>query len=156
MQVRFALEPLHKSIFLAGPTPRSSAVASWRPQALEILERLGFEGTVFVPESANWLSHDDYDSQVHWEWEALNQATVVAFWIPRDMDRLPGFTTNIELGLLATSGKVLLGYPTGAIKMRYPEALARRFGTAVHGSLETLLAAAVRRTQESFGAARVA
>lgn len=39
-----------KSIFLAGPTLRKEIVKSWRPQAIEILEELGFDGVVYVPE----------------------------------------------------------------------------------------------------------
>ena len=42
------------SLFLAGPTPRSSEVLSWRPQALEVLRGLGFPGTVLVPERRDW------------------------------------------------------------------------------------------------------
>lgn len=34
MTVIHALQPLRKSIFLAGPTPRSEDVPSWRPDAL--------------------------------------------------------------------------------------------------------------------------
>ena len=44
------LELSQPSIFLAGPSPRSSGVPSWRPQALDLLRALGFSGTVLVPE----------------------------------------------------------------------------------------------------------
>jgi hypothetical protein len=53
MNVVFADEPLEfrpPSLFLAGPTPRSAEVASWRPGALHILSELGFGGSVLVPE----------------------------------------------------------------------------------------------------------
>ena len=36
MKTIFALQPLEKSIFLAGPTPRNPEVPSWRPEALAI------------------------------------------------------------------------------------------------------------------------
>jgi hypothetical protein len=39
-----------KSIFLAGPTPRTPGIISWRKEACEILEELGFNGIVYVPE----------------------------------------------------------------------------------------------------------
>lgn len=42
-----------KSIFLAGPTPRDQQTPSWRIEALTILDGLGFNGIVFVPESSN-------------------------------------------------------------------------------------------------------
>lgn len=38
-----------KSLFLAGPSPRTLEVEDWRPAALKELERLGFDGTVFIP-----------------------------------------------------------------------------------------------------------
>ena len=39
-----------KSIFLAGPTPREKDIISWRNEAIKILENLGFDGIVYVPE----------------------------------------------------------------------------------------------------------
>lgn len=54
MEVIYARQPLpdrvEASIFLAGPTPRSRATRSWRPEALDMLRDLGFSGHVFVPE----------------------------------------------------------------------------------------------------------
>jgi nucleoside 2-deoxyribosyltransferase len=154
MQVRFALQSLEKSIFLAGPTPRSSKVASWRPEALKLLTELGFNGTVYVPEAMDWGPHSQYTEQLHWEWEGLNQATVVIFWVPRNIRTLPAFTTNIEFGNLVSSGKALMGYPKEAEKMKYLDALARRHHVPVMHSLRELLSAAIARTQRPFGATR--
>jgi nucleoside 2-deoxyribosyltransferase len=151
MQTVFTLEALPKSIFLAGPTPRDLEVLSWRPEALRLLEQLGFEGQVFVPEASNWAPHDHYDDQIHWEWEALNLATVVVFWVPRDLNTLPAFTTNVEFGLLAQSGKLVLGFPQDAPKMRYLEKLAERFSTPVFHSIEDTLKAALAVTTKPFG-----
>ena len=162
MRPIFALQPLRKSIFLAGPTPRPpedgrAGVTSWRPDALEILDRLGFDGDVFVPEVETWDQHDNYDLQIKWELEALDRATVVAFWIPREILlivdgeikglKMPAFTTNYEFGLFAKSGKALLGYPPGAQKMSYPAALAQRYRIPLYENcdLETFMAAAVDR-----------
>lgn len=163
----FALQPLRKSIFLAGPTPRPPkpgrpAVKSWRPEALEILERLGFDGDVFVPETPTWDQHDNYDRQVLWEWEALSQATVVAFWLPREiLDvqdgkiiglKMPALTSNVEFGLVVASGRLMLGYPDFAEKVSYPAALARKYNAPVHHhvDLETFLKAAVERTRSLY------
>lgn len=153
MKPVFTMQPIEKSIFLAGPTPRSAEVLSWRQEALAILERLGFPGKVFVPEAADWAPHDHYDDQVHWEWEALNQATVVVFWVPRDMATLPAFTTNVEFGLLVASGKVVLGFPEGAPKMRYLEKLGARFGLTPFKTLQGTLEAAVKKATGVFGEA---
>jgi hypothetical protein len=153
MDVIFSLQPLKKSIFLAGPTPRSIDVDSWRPEAIAILETMGFDGTVFIPETADWAPHDHYDDQVNWEWEALNQSTVVVFWIPRDLDTMPAFTTNVEFGLFAASRKVVLGYPVESPKNTYLGALAARYDIPMFHSLEETLKQAVEQTRQRFGEA---
>lgn len=145
MQVIHALEKLPKSIFLAGPTPRAAEVKSWRPEALEILQRLGFEGAVLVPESRDWSAHDHYDDQVFWEWEGLASASVIVFWVPRDLEDMPAFTTNVEFGLAAHSGKCILGYPPETPKMTYLAHLAQRYRIPVYASLDETLQAAVLR-----------
>lgn len=148
----FALQSLPKSIFLAGPTPRDPLTPSWRPEALAILEELGFEGHVYVPENANWQPHDQHEAaQVPWEWEALNAATVVAFWVPRDLATMPALTTNVEFGCYANSGKCVLGYPRSAAKMRYLDRLAQRFQVPVLDGLRATLEAAVAKTKHPFG-----
>jgi hypothetical protein len=167
MKAIFALQPLRKSIFLAGPTPRPpkkgrDPVPSWRPEALEHLAAAGFDGDVFLPEAADWAQHDNYDAQVRWEWEALAQSTVVAFWIPREILRdedgvaelkMPAFTTNVEFGLYAASGRAMLGYPKGAEKMSYLAALARKFNMPVYADtdLGTFMKAAADRAYSLYG-----
>lgn len=151
MKVTYALQPLSKSIFLAGPTPRSADVSSWRPEALTLLrDKLRFEGVVFVPESPDGRPHNEYDHQLSWEWEALNQATIVVFWIPRDLATMPAFTTNVEFGFLVTSGKVVVGAPPDAQKMAYVRAMADRYNVPMFESLEETLAAAVARIAVPF------
>lgn len=152
MKVIYAHEPLEKSIFLAGPTPRSSEVPSWRPQALSILEQLGYDGTVFIPEVRDGDWEVEYDKQIHWEWEALNQCTVAAFWIPRNLESMPGFTTNVEYGLMIHSSKAVLGRPYNAPKMRYLDALAQRYNVPVYGGFYAFLEECIRKTQKPFGA----
>ncbi len=147
MKVIHALEPLTKSIFLAGPTPRSDEVLSWRPEALETLRWLDFKGEVYVPEPVNgW--HGDYDNQVWWELEALERATVVVFWVPRNLKTMPAFTTNVEFGMLVKSGKVLLGAPEGAPKMNYLKMLASKFNVRFYDDLDDLLKEAVSKAYD--------
>jgi hypothetical protein len=146
MKVVYALEPLTKSIFLAGPTPRSPEVASWRPEALKTLAWLDFKGEVYVPESSDWKSHENgYDNQVWWELEALEKSTVVVFWVPRDLETMPAFTTNVEFGMLVKSGKVLLGAPEGAPKMNYLKMVAAKYNVKFFDDLDQLLKEAVTK-----------
>lgn len=109
-----------KSMFLAGPTPRDSETASWRPRALELLAEAGYDGVVFVPEEeGGFLPGHDYDAQLAWERAALDACDVILFWVPRNMAKMPGLTTNVEFGLYVSSGKVVFGAPQGAASVRY-------------------------------------
>jgi hypothetical protein len=111
------------SIFLAGPTPRDAETPSWRPEALKILANLGFDGTVFVPEwkNKNPEIERNYLDQVEWEWEALHKSDTIVFWVPREIEKMPAFTTNVEFGfyLGENDALVLYGRPEWAAKKGY-------------------------------------
>lgn len=124
-----------KSIFLAGPTPRKKdEVESWRPDAIKILEDMGFDGVVFSPENRDGDFKMDYDDQIVWEEKYLNLADCIVFWVPRDISpdstgfpKMPAFTTNVEWGTWADSGKVVLGAPEDAEKMGYLKHYAEEY-----------------------------
>ena len=86
MKVVYATQPLPqsitRSIFLAGPTPRGPEAESWRPHAISLLQEIGFDGTVFVPESEDGIWRQSYTDQVEWEELCLNAADCIVFWIP--------------------------------------------------------------------------
>lgn len=109
------------AIFLAGPTPRSSDVPSWRPEALQILETLGYDGTVFVPERSDWTTKFTYEHQTDWEYSNLLHSRVIAFWVPRNMETMPALTTNVEFGfwLARSPERVVYGRPENAANTRY-------------------------------------
>lgn len=109
----------NKSLFLAGPTPRSNKIKSWRNEAIKILAENNYDGIVYIPEFKNGFVKSDYMDQVCWEKEALNNANLITFWIPRKIPKMPAFTTNIEFGYWIKSGKVLYGRPENAEKMKY-------------------------------------
>ena len=98
------------SIFLAGPTYRSGdeiiSDSFWRKDAIKIFEKLQFDGIVFVPELKDSLKWN-YDNQVEWEFECLENCTVIAFWVPRDLKNLPAFTTNVEFGRYVGNNKTV-------------------------------------------------
>ena len=128
MRVNFSDEVVlkgKKSILLAGPTPRGKEVASWRVEAVKKLEELGFDGVVFVPEYSTWIPKENYEGQANWEREALTEATIILFWIPRSLPDMPGFSTNVEFGYWMHSKKVIYGRPDGAPKTRYLDWLYR-------------------------------
>jgi 8-oxo-dGTP pyrophosphatase MutT (NUDIX family) len=147
-----------KSIFLAGPTPRApqpgqKPTPSWRTEALKLLEELGYDGHVFVPEPQDGKWADNYDEQLEWEEEALNRADCIVFWIPRDLKTLPGFTTNDEWGVWKHSGKVVLGTPPKAPKTRYQRIYAKKLQVPLNDRLKDTLKAAVDMVGE--GAVRI-
>ena len=91
---------------------------SWRPEALEILDDL-FDGVVYVPENRDGTTAYDFYNNAEWEHEALNDATVISAWVPRELETMPAFTTNVEFGYFVKSGKLMYGRPKGAPKTRY-------------------------------------
>ena len=112
---------LSNSIFLAGPTPRNIDVKSWRPDAVEMLSELDFSGHVVVPEWSNGLFEIDDVLQFEWDRKGLEQATVIVFWVCREMETMPALTTNVEFGryVTLTPDRVLYGRPDVAASVQY-------------------------------------
>lgn len=115
VMARETYDPAAPSVFLAGPTPdKSRPVPSWRPEALALLSQLwtGPEPlTVLSPESRNGKRAERYEHQVDWETQARDDASAILFWIPRCLETMPGFTTNVEFGLDVSTGRAVLGCP---------------------------------------------
>jgi len=147
MEVIYATEKVpdtvNKSIFLAGPTPRSSDVESWRNEALSYLKNKGFDGVVFIPEPRDQKWHKDYDRQVNWEEDFLNMADCIVFWVPRELETMPAFTTNVEFGAWCESGKVVFGAPPDAPKNTYLKHYAEKYNIPSADTLEETLDAAL-------------
>jgi len=147
MQVVYAQEDFpqsySKSIFLAGPTPRSTDVQSWRPEVIKLLEGLGYDGVVFVPEQRSG-PFEHYDNQVKWEHQALNKADCILFWIPRDLETMPAFTTNVEFGMWYKSGKIVVGAPEDAPKNTYLKTIVKSENIKFINSLEDTVKAAIQ------------
>jgi len=106
-------------VFLAGPTPRDKETLSWRPEAISILRRLKYDGSVFYPEWSDKSAKIDYDSQVEWEHTGLTKCKWIVFWIPRNLKNMPAFTTNVEFGRFAHQHNVFYGRPIDAPGNRY-------------------------------------
>lgn len=139
-----------KSIFLAGPTPRDPGVESWRPAAIAELKKQNFQGTVLVPEmEGEWSSDFEYGNQIDWETRALNESTVVLFWVPRSLPDMPAFTTNIEFGMWLEKDpkKITLGWPKDAYKMNYIEYKAKEAYIPTHNTLEKLIEQTIYKTK---------
>jgi hypothetical protein len=140
-----------KSIFLAGPTPRNERGYQWRNDAIKILEKLKFDGIVYIPEFSNMQLREDYVEQVYWEREALTEATVITFWVPRELPEMPGFTTNVEFGYWLHTGKVIYGRPDTAVKIKYLDWLYELdYGKKPINQLEELLRESIKMCEERY------
>lgn len=153
---REALPTAGPAVFLAGPTPRAGGeVPSWRPAAAEALAEQWTGAaplTVLTPESRGGKRARHYDDQVGWETDARAVADAILFWIPRDLNVLPGWTTNVEFGLDIGTGKVALGCPPDCPnpeRNRYLIYVARRHGAPVCESLTDTVAAALALAQNA-------
>jgi len=164
LNVIYAQEPFpddiyfQPSLFLLGPTPRTSArttkqdakqAQSWRPRAIAELRRQGYNGYVLVPEprpDANGVSRfrGDYLNQIEWETAALRLAWVIMAYIPRSMaGDMPGLTSNEEWGTWKDSGKIVLGSPEDADHNRYLKHFAHKLGVPVADTLPNTVMAAL-------------
>ena len=116
-----------KSIFLAGPTPRTKDIKSWRPLAIKILKKLKFDGDIYIPESKSGMYGKDlkldFKYIFDWELEHLSRADAICFWIPRELNTMPAFTTNVEFGYHIKSRKIIYGRPENTPETRYLDCL---------------------------------
>lgn len=136
------------SIFLAGPTSRKNPSTAWRVEALHLLQSLNFEGDVFSPEPL--IPSGNKDEQIQWEFDHLNRATCILFWVPRSLDGddpLPAFTTNVEFGWWMQSGKTVLGTPPGARNVGYLHWHAKRLGIPTSTTIEDAVQLAIKHIQ---------
>jgi len=147
MQVIYAKEEIPesftKTIFLAGPTPRSKDVRSWRPEAIRLLKESDYDGVIFSPEDRDSEWKGDYIDQVEWEEKCLNMADCILFWLPREIDTMPAFTTNIEWGVWMNSGKVVFGAPDNAVKVRYQRYYAEKLKIPIANTLQNTVVNAI-------------
>lgn len=160
MQILYSDQPFGisgPSLFLAGPTPRTRDITSWRQEALQLLNVHGFSGTVLIPERHDWQSRFDYLDQVEWEFAGLEQASALLFWIPRDAETLPGFTTNVEFGRYVCSGRMIYGRPEDRPHNRYLDWLYTKLtGQAPHTTLADTIAASVELAMKNHAVAAMA
>lgn len=123
------------SIFLMGPTPRSKDVASWRPEAIKLLEEAGFDGVIYVPEynkdadlAQKEAGKDWYEKQIEWEHHNLDYCYVILAWVPREMKTMPALTTNVEFGFYVhNNSRVFYGRPDDAPNNKYLDYCYEKF-----------------------------
>ena len=125
-------ESLTNSIFLAGCTPRENLDLEWRNKAIEILDKLNYEGVVFLPIDRGRESipfdFSRYEEQIDWERKCCKLADKIVFWIPREFRpdfEMLGQTTNVEFGLYFNFNKLMIGSPDKAVANSYLKYLCK-------------------------------
>ena len=104
---------------------------------------------MYVPEYSSWKPKWDYTDQTQWERDALLNASVITFWIPRELPDMPAFTTNVEFGYWLHSGKVIYGRPDNAQKIKYLDWLYEvDTGIKPVNSMKELLLLSIARANE--------
>lgn len=109
-----------KSIFLGG-TIALGRKSDWRKEAIQKLEKAGYDGIVFNPDYTDIPKEkqNSYEEQILWEINAIKACTAAIFWIDRDLKKRPGLTTNVEFGYWLNTGKVFYGRPDTSEKCFY-------------------------------------
>lgn len=146
-----------RSLFLAGGSLRSNQEGeSWRKDALQILQDVGYDGVVFVPEPRGGKLDEafNHSEQVEWEEAALNLSDVILFWVPRDLSldkdghlKLPCLTTNTEFGRWSEVDpqRCILGYPEDAERMTYLKHYADKYSIPTCSTLTETIEAALAK-----------
>ena len=134
---------MKNSIFLAGPCPRKNYEDDWRYEAFDILEELGFDGTVLSPTNDHYMKmrgqfDDMLMKQTEWEYKAMCTASAIVFWIPRSKEH-PAFTTNLELGQWWGKKGVYVGFPNDSWKNEYVDCRLKLMNEPRYSSLEEML-----------------
>lgn len=160
INLKFTTEdiPLSYSVFLAGPTPRSKDVLSWRPEAVELFKKYTDNLTLFIPEP-NWYSGITFEEVcldmaevIEWEHKALSIADIILMWVPRELDTMPAFTTNVEFGLNVKSGLLFYGRPDSAPKNYYLDYCYEKFtGRKFSNTLDHLINTVIQEIKSKKG-----
>ena len=144
-------------IFLAGPTVRGNQplLTSWRFEAIEIFERLGFTGTLIVPEFIDKKQSDKGRRDLPiWEDNGLERADCIMFWICRTRECY-GLNTNSEHGywLAEDPLKLVYGRPDDAFRIEYNDVMwskvfKKKFDTEepIYNTMEDTIKAALIKT----------
>jgi len=117
------------SIFLAGPIVRGKE-NDWHENAYKIFEkmlenpiykRFNFDVNLITPKRQIILDDKKLVNQIENEKDAMNKSQLIMFWIPREMNKMIGMSTQFELGYWYSKNykKLIVGIPKNAEKVRY-------------------------------------
>ena len=139
-------DPARSSVFLAGSIEMGRAT-DWQAELTAALSDLDL--VVLNPRRDAWdaswkqsIDNPAFRAQVDWELDAQERATLILFYFAPST-QAP--ITLLELGLAATSGKVIVCCPEGYWRRGNVEVVCARHGLPMAADLGALAAAARQR-----------
>ncbi len=132
------------SIFLAGSIEIGAAV-NWQDRVTKLLNDR--EGTIYNPRRDEWdstwtqsIDNPQFREQVEWELNAMEQANVILMYFdPSTKSPI----SLLELGLFATSGKLIVCCPDGFWRKGNVDIVCHRYLVRQVQSLEDLVSRTV-------------
>ena len=129
-----------KSVFLAGSIAGNHA-ENWQTSMISSLSTLPI--TILNPRRSDWdsswkeeISCAPFAEQVNWELEMQEAADVIAMYFdPKTSSPI----SLLELGLFATSGKMVVACPDGFWKRGNVQIVCKKYGITFLESLEELV-----------------
>ncbi|KAF2499461.1 hypothetical protein BU16DRAFT_272252 [Lophium mytilinum] len=128
------------SVFLAGSIEMGKAV-EWQSNMTDHLKPAPV--TVLNPRCGNWdpntvsdISDPTFRGQVEWELEAMNKATVIAMYLD---ENTVSPISLLELGLFATSGKLIVCCPRAFWRKGNVQVMAKAYGFPLLDTYEEFL-----------------
>lgn len=145
MQVITAPEPFcirHPSVFLAGSIEQDTA-EKWQE---DLIRRLAdYPVTILNPRRKAWdaswdqsIRHAEFRKQVEWELAAMERADFIAMYFA---PKTKAPVTLLELGLFATSRKLIVCCPEGFWRKGNVDIVCEKYGLKQAGNLDALVTA---------------
>ena len=129
-------------VFLAGSIEQGAA-PDWQARIYDAL--VDVTGTVLNPRrpdwDASWKQHKDdalFREQVEWELDLLNSADTIAMYFSPET-KAP--ISLLELGLFASSGKLIVACPGGYWRKGNVDIVCERYGVPQVDDLDSLITA---------------
>ncbi len=131
-------------IYLAGAIDMGAAV-NWQAQVIDMLPDSN-QLVVFNPRRDRFTP-DTQDEQIHWELEAMERASAILIWFPKEAKAPISF---FEAGLYWNSGRLYVGAERGFYRRRNLELTAERYGQFVSYSLSDCVMAILAQFERRF------
>jgi len=140
------------TVFLAGSIEMGKA-ENWQDRVVREME--GFNVVFMNPRRDAWdssweqrISNPQFKEQVTWELDCLDMSTVIALHF--DPNTQSPITLH-ELGLYASSGKIMVSCPEGFWRKGNVEVTCQRYNIPLFGDLDTLIQELKKKMEVKVG-----